>query len=497
MKVVKAKILDGKGWDSKVTTEDTSAKEKVCGYLIGPVGALLFNTIASGYINQYYTDVLGLTAVAGGAFLAVFPLISKIIDAITNVLMGFIIDHTKSRQGKARPYLLLGGILMPIAGILMYAIPKATQAVQLVWVVISYNLYFAIAYTTYNMSHNMMIPLSTKNTQQRATLSTFASIANIVFAGTLAAVLVPMLVLPALGVNQSRWITMIVVVSLIVVPLSLLEYFYTRERVTEATAENEALGESVQEIPYTRQMAACFTDKYMVMVLVIFLLFQFATIIRNTSLIYYCNYILGSYNDGITPTILQVVGGLPMGLGMFIIVPLTKKCDKRTLFLIGSVLMVIGNAVCLLNPRSLVFVIIGQIIKNVGTIPSSYVFMALFADCLDFFEVKHKFRCDGFAMSVYSIILTVMTGLCTSVFNIILSRTGYIKPELESAVNTMSTLPAEISVVRNGTAAFVQPAAVQNGLLWCYYGIETIITIVLIVLYWFMRVEKELRNDKK
>ncbi|MCM1345191.1 MAG: MFS transporter [Muribaculaceae bacterium] len=470
-------FFEKKFWNSRITTEDTTFKEKALGYLIGPVGALLFNSIVNGYINVYYTDVLGLTAVAGGAFLAIFPLVSKILDAVTNVFMGYLIDHTQTKQGKARPYILLGAVLMPLAGIMMYAIPKASMAVQLVWIVISYNLYYAISYTTYNMSHNMMIPLSTKNSSQRATLSTLASISNIVFAGTLAATLVPMLVLPVIGVNQTRWITMICIVAIIVLPLGLLEYFFTKERVTEA--ENEETAEKKEEIPYTKQMKACFTDKYMVMALLIFALSQFIAYMRSTSLLYYCNYILGTYNDGITPTILQVIGGLPMGLGMFIIIPLTKKFEKRTLFLIGSGLTIAGTAICLLAPANMGVVIAGQVIKNVGTIPSSYIFMAFFADCLDHFELTHHFRCDGFGMSVYSIIVTIMVGLCTSVFNLVLSRTGYVAP----------------SLVDGATVAAAQSQATLFGILGSYYGVELIGTTLMMILFFFLRVEKVLKAN--
>ncbi|MCM1087410.1 MAG: MFS transporter [Muribaculaceae bacterium] len=463
-------------WDSRITTEDTSFKEKAFGYLLGPVGALLFNSIVNGYINVYYTDVLGLTAVAGGAFLATFPLISKILDAVTNIFMGYLIDHTKTKQGKARPYILLGALLMPIAGILMYAIPKASMTVQLVWIVISYNLYYAISYTIYNMSHNMMIPLSTKNTNQRATLSTLASISNIVFAGTLTAVLVPMLVLPVIGVDQTKWITMICTVAIIVLPMGLLEYFFTKERITEA--ENEENAEKKETIPYIKQMKSCFTDKFMVMVLLIFAITQFIAYMRSTSLLYYCNYILGTYNDGITPTILQVIGGVPMGLGMFIIIPLTKKFEKRTLFLIGNGLVVVGTAICLLAPANMGVVIAGQIIKNIGTIPNSYIFMAFFADCLDHFELTHHFRCDGFGMSVYSIIVTVMVGVCTSVFNLILSRTGYAAPSLVDGV----------------TVAATQSQATLTGILGSFYGVELVGSAVMIVMFFFLRVEKILKE---
>jgi len=454
---------------SKIDTVDTSTKEKVLGYLIGPVGALLFNTILGGYINLYYTDVLNLTGIAGGAFLAIFPLVSKILDAVTNVIMGYIIDHTKTKQGKARPYLLLAALLLPLSGILMYIVPTGNMTLQLIWVVLSYNFFYAISVTIYNMSHNLLIPLSTRSSDQRATLSTFASIANIVFAGTLAAVLVPMLVLPAIGVNRQGWITMACVVSLFVIPLTLVEYYYTKERVTEEASQKE----KTEEIPYMQQFVACVKDKYMLLALSIFAVTQLITILRNTSLLYYCNYVLGSYNDGITPTILQVLGGVPMGLGMFFIIPLAKKVKKRTLFMIGYAMVIVGNGICLTAPSNMTVVIIGQVIKNFGCIPSSYIFMALFADALDHFEWSHKFRCDGFAMSVYSIILTVATGICTSIFNLVLGQTGYIAPSLVDGV----------------TVAAQQPAAVTDAILWCYYGVEVFGAAALIAMFYFMKVE--------
>lgn len=93
-------MLSSKLFDSRIHSQNVTGKEKWLGYLLGPCGALLLNAVLATYLNVYYTDVLKLTTVWGGAFLVVFPLVSKIIDAITNVIMGYIIDRTK--QSKAR-----------------------------------------------------------------------------------------------------------------------------------------------------------------------------------------------------------------------------------------------------------------------------------------------------------------------------------------------------------------------------------------------------------
>ena len=124
---------------SKITNENVTAREKWLGYLVGPAGALLLNAVLASYLNVYYTDVLKLTGIWGGAFLALFPIVSKVIDAVTNVIMGQIIDRTRTGQGKARPWLLLSAPLVAITGILLFTVPNAGQTVQVLWVMLSYT----------------------------------------------------------------------------------------------------------------------------------------------------------------------------------------------------------------------------------------------------------------------------------------------------------------------------------------------------------------------
>jgi GPH family glycoside/pentoside/hexuronide:cation symporter len=139
------RILDKKAFDSRIKSESVTNKEKWLGYLLGPAGALLLNAVLATYLNVYYTDVLNLTHLWGGLFLTIFPIISKIIDAITNVVMGYVIDRTKTRHGKARPWLLLSAPLVTISGILLFTVPQASETVQVIWVMVSYNLFYSFA----------------------------------------------------------------------------------------------------------------------------------------------------------------------------------------------------------------------------------------------------------------------------------------------------------------------------------------------------------------
>lgn len=122
---------------SRIKSADVTKGEKRLGYLVGPAGAFLLNAVLASYLNVYYTDVLKLTGVWGGAFLMVFPILSKVIDAVTNIAMGQLIDRTKTKEGKARPWMLLSAVLLPITGILLFAVPNASVTVQVIWVMIT------------------------------------------------------------------------------------------------------------------------------------------------------------------------------------------------------------------------------------------------------------------------------------------------------------------------------------------------------------------------
>ena len=469
-------LLTRRVFNSRVTSTDVGRCEKWLGYLIGPAGALLLNAVLATYLNVYYTDVLKLTHVWGGAFLVVFPIVSKIIDAITNVVMGYIIDRTHTSQGKARPWLLLSAPLLAITGVLLFTVPAASETVQVIWVMVSYNLFYSFAYTIFNMSHNLMVPLSTRNTTQRGGLSVFNQIATIMMSGILVALVFPMVIMPKIGVDKAKWITLMSVLSILTLPLTLLEYYFTKERVT--LEEQDAA--DVQQIAFAKQLKAIFTDKYMLLIYAYFLIYTMGSSIKNLSLVYFCNYVLGSYNDGVTQTMLSVIGGIPMGLGIFAVWPLAKKFGKRNVTLAGFILYAIGGAVCWMFPTHMTLMLVGQFIKNIGGLPCAYVFMALFADVLDHLEWKTGFRADGVAMSVYNIIAVAMVGICTGVFNGLLGSAGYVAPE----------------IINGATVAAAQTETVKGVITFGFVGLEVFTGIILAVLLVFLNVEKDIEQKQ-
>ncbi len=477
--LTKKGMFSSKIFDSRVKSANVSQKERWLGYLLGPAGAMLLTGIINSYINVFYTDVVQVSHLWGGAFLVIFPLVSKIIDAITNLIMGRIIEKTRSRQGKARPWLLIAAPLMVVTAILLFTIPNASDTVKVVWILLSYNLFYAFAVTIYLMSKTMMIPLSTRNTRQRDGLAMFNNLGEAIAPGLFCMMLFPMLLLPWMGVNQGHWITVMVIISIVLVPLVVMQYYFTKERVTE---ESQAIGNGEpNSVPISKQIKACFSSRYWVIIMSVFLLYQLFNSIYNAGALYYANWVLGSYNDGITMTLMSVIGYFPMGPGMFLILPLCKKFGKRNMMLIGALIAVGGSVLGWIFAENMVGALGGLLIRCIGTLPN-LVLLSMVADAMDHVEWKSKVRCDSFMASIYTVISTLVSGFAVSIFNTGITAFGYISP-----IDTEAT----------GLPQVVQNAAMQNYFVFIAFGLPAIIFTVIAILMFFYRLDKKLPEIQK
>lgn len=165
-----AKAFQSSFWNTHITSANVGKKEPWLVYVIGPFGAMLLQSIVNSYFNQYLSDVLGFTSSLGlwvGSFMVLFPLFSKILDAITNVLMAKVLDMTVCRQGKLRLWLILSLPIMVISILMLFGIPFSDPVVIAIWIVVAYNLFYSVGYTMWYMSYELTAALSTRNFQQR------------------------------------------------------------------------------------------------------------------------------------------------------------------------------------------------------------------------------------------------------------------------------------------------------------------------------------------
>lgn len=463
-------------FDSKIKSANTEGKEKVWGYFVGPMFmCMAYYGIAGTYLTQFYTDVLGLS----GVVLTMMPVFSKIFDAITNIIMGRIIDKTKTRQGKARPWILISGVLIMLTGIMLYNVPRASQSVQLVWIVISYNLFFAFAYTIYNMSHTLMVPLATRNTRQRDSLAMLTSTGTSMIPGMLVTIIMPILV-AKMGVGlsaQGNWAKVMSIISIFALPAVLVEYYFTKERVTEENISDD--GENTMQIAAMKdQIKACVTNKYFWMVMAFWAIFQLTQNLQTNVMLYFCNWVLGSsVTQGATNQILvNAVGQAPLGFGIFILWPLIHKFGKRWVTQIGFVIAAVGCLIIFLNPHSLGTVLGGCVLKSFGMLPT-YAMAAFLAEAMDHIEWKNHYRADGFIASMNTIIITISAGIAQTLILGGLNASGYISP---------ASIGATSDTIIN------QPASTQSFIIWMFVGVEMIGYLIISLIFTFYDLEAKI-----
>lgn len=446
---MKRDIFASRLLDSRIHAEDTQRSEQILGYFVGPcIVYMMYCGIAGTYLTQFYTDVLGL----GGGFLTMMPLVSKILSAVTGFLIGRMIDRTRTSQGKARPWILASGILLTVCGFLLYAVPRASYNLQIAWVVISYNLFFALAFAVYSMSHSLMVPLSTRDTRQRDSLAMLTSTGTSMIPGMLSTIIMPLLI-RKIGVGaeaQVSWVTVMGVLSILAIPATLVEYYFTRERVTGTKNDTQP------QVSFGKQIRACFSDRYWVLVFVFTLILHLCNTMSTNSMLYYCNWVLGnSIESGAAKQILvNAIGQFPMGVGVVALWPLVRKFGKRKVILVGFLVASGGSLAVFLAGNNLPVVLISLFIKSCGALPT-YTMAALLAEALDHVEKVNGFRVDGFSASVNSMIQMVVMGLAQTLLLAGIDGLGYIVPSYTAQILT-------------------QPEAVQTFFKICFAGMPMV-----------------------
>lgn len=469
-----ANVFSKKTLNSKVTSANIQASEMWLGYFAGPCFVyMVYYAVAGTYLTQFYTDVLGIA----GVFLTMMPIFSKIFDAITNIIMGRIIDKTRTKQGKARPWVAISGVLMAITGILLYIVPRANATVQIVWIIVSYNLFFALAFTIYNMSHALMVPLSTRNTKQRDSLAMMTSAGMNMIPGLLVTIILP-IIIRAVGVGsaaQGNWIAFMSIISILAIPGALVEYYFTKERVTEEDISEDGTSR-VQVAELSEQMKACFTDKYWLLAMGFALVYNLFNILQTNSMLYYSNWVLADSVQAGTnlQVLINAVGQAPLGFGIFLLWPLVHKFGKRRVMMVGFIIGALGCLGIMLNSRPESFgIVLGLLlVRSFGAIPT-YAMAAQLAESLDHIEWANGFRADGFSASVYSIIITVTAGIGQSIIIGGISAFGYIPPESAEQI-------------------IQQPQAIKTFFIACFVGIPMVGYLIGSLLQLFFDVENKM-----
>ena len=461
---------------SSVKTDDVKLPEMVIGYFLGPFGALLSSGIFTSMLQKYLNEVLGLS----NGFLTVLPLVSTIFIVFANMIVGQLIERTHALAGKARPWVLLSACTLSIASILMFIVP-AGETARMVWIAIAYNLYYSVAFPIYNTANSTLVPVSTRNGEQRGMLASVANVAGLAVMGT-GSMVFPILASNILGNDQHKWFLIMVGIAVFTALTIMLQYRFTRERVTEEDLFNKKGGaESVKTVSIGEQLKAATEEKWWWIILIFYMLFQWSGAIKNGSMTQFCEWVVNTDivggDWGIAQTILSVAGAVPMAIAAVFVVPLANRFGKARITAAGLVLGVVGGVLAGLFSTNIILVGIGVALKCLGSSPACYLILAMLADVIDHIEYKSGIRTDGLTMSIYSSLMVAASPVGTAIMNGLLTAAGF-----------------DQSMVY-GEA--VQSQAAQTALSVSYIWIETAAYALCMLLILTFTVEKNLKAEQE
>ncbi len=392
--------------DSRIKTRSVTWKEKILGHLIGPLGLIFVVNGIAGLVEKFFTQQTGamygesnvdMIVALGGRYEMVMT-VARILGIFTSLLIGWLIQHTQSRQGRFRPWHLIFGFVSIIIGCLIFLFPGKNGLGENYWL---YFFFLLICYNTvgscyFYIFRDNIVSISTRDPAAKASLKFIRQLSWTLVSGIVVGMLLNMVVLPLwLDHDITGYPKIMIVLSVIAVPLLLMEYYYTRERVIEDVAET--VGEEKENnIPLKDQLKALLTDRYYVLLMILTLVSGVVDNFKGGNVQYfYIKYILGGENNPAMYTIYQVITGIPLGIGAFVIYPLAKKYGIRNVSLAGYSLALVGNVLGFFFRGNLPVVLAAGFLKQLGMLPNAYIFATLLCYAFDHVEYRSGYRLEG------------------------------------------------------------------------------------------------------
>lgn len=467
--------------DSKVTTRAVTKKEKILGHLIGPLGLIfVVNTIAA-LVEKFFTQqcgtIFGVDNVdaikgMGGVYEWVMTGI-KIVGIFMGLLIGVLVQKTQSRQGRFRPWHLLFGFLAIAFGALLFLFPGGNNMGDGYWVYFFFMLvcYNVIGSSFFFVFRDNIVSVSTRDPGEKAQLKFIRQICWTIISGILIGMLISMVAMPMwLEKDIKGYPLLILILSLVAIPLLLLEYFYTKERIVEDLAKEESL-EKENNVPLKAQLKALLSNKYYVLLIILTTVMGIVDNFKGGNVQYfYIKFLLGGETNYSMYTIYQVVTGIPLGIGAFAIWPLAKKFGIKNVSLVGYATALVGGIIGFIFPSNLPVALTAGFVKQLGMLPNAFVFGTLLYYAFDDIEFRSHLRLEGLfgaalIMAVQSAIYAPFAG-------------GY-----ESTLLKMGFVDLD------GVAASEE---VKNFMSLSFYLFDIIADAIFVIILPFINVEKKL-----
>ncbi len=461
------------------------------GYGSGDIAGNVIYALLSAFVMIFLTDTVGMNAGIIGSLIAA----SKLLDGVSDIFFGVLIDKTSTKMGKARPWMFYGYFGCAICLVAIFCIPANISAfAQYTWFFVAYTVLNAGFYTANNIAYSALTALITKNNQERVEMGSIRFM--FAFGTSMLIQTITVSFVAAFGGGAAAWRTVAIIYAVVGLISNTISVMSVRELSPEELAGNEInpvvydkqikegeLEQVAEELKGEAQtgeekysLGAAFKllvqNKYYLMIVVSYLLMQIYSATLNMG-IYFMSYVLKNAN------LLGVFSwaiNIPMIVGLLMTPMLVQKWGgmfrlNKMGYIIGSlgrILVVVAGYM-----GSVPLMLASTAIAALGMSPLQGNMNALIATCSEYTYLTTGKRVDGTMYSCTSFGTKVGGGIGTAVAGWLLALSGYVG------------------------GAKVQSAACMNMLHILYLWMPMVLTILITLILRGLNVEKAVVEQKE
>lgn len=379
-------------------------------YGFGDFGFNLYWTTVGFFTLYFYTDVLGLSGkVAGLVFL-----VAMLWEGITDPVVGYFAQRTKTRWGSYRPYLLFGPLPLAVSFAAAFYNPHLKGASLAIYALLA-NMLFRTAYTVVNIPYSALSAKITQSAKVRNSLSAWRVSLATIGSSFVAYSTLKLVAFFGDGDASRGFFLTATFYAVISLPVFLILFATVREPSRqEPRTVSTGLG---------RALADLLKNKPFMVILGATVFATLGTVLASKTLVYYFKYTLG---DATAVGTAFAVNSLMILIAVPLWAFVTAKTSKRFVWRTGASISVIGSLLLFLNPNESVYVVVGiSAFCAIGSAAGYLTLWSALPDTVEYGELRSGRRDESLIFGVMGFVQKASYGVSAAVAGLLLDLIGY------------------------------------------------------------------------
>lgn len=403
-----------------------SAKEKYS-YGLGALGKDMVCGLIFTFAMLYFTDVLKISA----SFVGTLFFLAKFWDAVNDLAMGVIVDNTRTRFGKFRPWLVIGTVVNAIIFVCLFTNFGLSGTSLYIFAAVMYILW-GMTYTIMDIPYWSMLPNLTSDKREREKLSVipriFASIGGSLIIGGFGLQIIDFLGKGDMQAGFTNFAWVIAIIFVVTIGITVLN----------VKSADKAIDQKAEKISIKQMFQMIKNNDQLIVAIGIILTFNLAVQIMNGVSTYYFIYVTGSK---VMFSVFTMFAGFAEIAGLFLFPKLVGKTSRARVYLLACLSPILGFALLLIigyvAPQNAILTAVAGILVKLGSGLQLGTATVILADVVDYGEYKFGTRNESVTFSIQTLMVKFSSAIGALLTGFALDLTGYVPSAAQSTATIM------------------------------------------------------------